>query len=91
MQPSPQDSGIFLGICAVINTDVPQKSNGNSFEDSTLSSLGLVVQLLHSVVDTCPTNNRMLCVLVSGSMPSDVVRSTFQINYTGGVSAPSAI
>jgi len=36
------------------NVDVPQKWNGRFFEDSTLTSAGLVIQLEHHVGNTCP-------------------------------------
>ena len=48
----------------ITTANVPQKWNGHHFEQSTLTSVGLVVQLGHRAHDTCPHPSKLHNLMV---------------------------
>lgn len=63
--PPPQHSGMFRWrpLC-VATANVPKKWNGRYFEESTLTSVGLVVQLGHRTDETCPHPSKLHNLMV---------------------------
>lgn len=66
VHPSPQGSGMFVGPYhnALYTLMCPQKWNGKFFEDTTLTAVGLVVQLGHHVGDPCSNPTALLNLMV---------------------------